>query len=176
MKIAAPNLRSHVPAGFQSPWYKWFVDLGYPNLDILREGESYWKDIEETGEWHIIEFYRSPVIPCMTPWNYVLQGIRNTEISRAFVEKYVAKLDLRRKQVWDESEAKTAAMEEEQAALDRHREATADEAVKILKKNDALMDRIWKNGVHEMNPDKIWKHVPRHQKIGSKINKRGFNL
>lgn len=171
-----PNLRSHVPEAYQSPWYKWFVDMQYPNLDILKEGCSWWRDCEESGIWHIIEFYRSPVIPALTKWNYVLMDIKNVEISRSFVEKFVDKLDLRKKQVWDDAEAKSKRLAEEDARLERHREETAQRALDIIKATPTVMDRIHRNGLHEMAPHNIWKHVPRHQKIGArKIAKRGYS-
>lgn len=174
MTNLCPNLRSTLPEAYRSPWYGWFVDMGYPNLDILKEGCSWWRDCPETGTWHLIEFHRSPVIPALTNWTYVLQDIKNVEISRSFVEKFVHSLDLRRKQVWDEHDAKSKRLKDEQDRLERHREATAEEALKIIKKNDGLMDRIHRYGMHEMAPHVIWRHVPRHLKIGSKIGKKGY--
>ena len=171
--LVSPNLRSELPSGYRSPYYGWFVDMGYPNLDIMVEGRSWWKDCEESGIWHIIEFYRSPVIPAMTPWNYVLRDIRNVEISFSFVQKHVHRLDLRRKFVWEEEDAKSKAVDAEQEMLAKHKEETAERALHIIKKNPYLMDRIFRNGPQELEPWRHWQHVPRHQRIGSRINK-GF--
>lgn len=163
MSIAA-NLRSHVPESVRSPWYSWFVEAGYPNLDIMKDGESYWKLAEPSGAWHIIEFYRSPVIPSLTPWNYVLKNIRNTEISRSFVEKYVKNLDLRRKEVWDAEAAKTKKMEDEFETLEKHRADTVERAFQAVKKNDGLVERVARNGMHELLPSAIFRHISPHHK------------
>lgn len=142
-----------------SRWYPWLCDLGYPNLDVQQF---------EDGEWALIEFYNAPIIPSMTRWNYVLQGIRNVEIGPGFITKYSRELDLHRKEVWEAAEAKTKAMEEEKKMLDRHAEDTAERAKNIIMNTPTLVERICKNGLQEMNLPNIIKHIPRHQLIGHK--------
>jgi len=137
-----------------SDWYVWFCELGYPNLDINRYPD---------GEWEIIEYYNSPVIPSLTRWNHVLYGIRNQIITPGIIENYVKKFDLTKRQVWDEQEAKTEAMYAEQDALDRHREDTVDRAFKAIRGNEALVERIAKKGITEINLPNIRKNIPRQK-------------
>lgn len=138
------------------PWYTWCVDLGYRNIDIQQ-----WHD----GEWALIEFYNSPVIPALTRWNFILSDLRNIEISPGFLTKYVRQLDLTRKEAWDALDAKERAQTEEKEALDRHAEDTAERAKNIIMQTPTLVERIAKNGLKEMDLEKIAKHIPRHQLI-----------
>ena len=142
-----------------SDYHHWFVELGYPQLDIVTF---------EDGEWAIREFYSCPIIPSMTQWKYVLQGMRNIEITKSFVEKWCRKLDLTRKEFWDAEEAKTQKVETEHAAVEVHRQEFADEALKIIKKNEDLVERVAKNGIQEINLDNIAKHVPASKLRGLK--------
>lgn len=139
-----------------SPYYTWFVELGYWNLDIRK-----WTD----GEWAIVEYYRTPVVPSLTPWNYVLKDMRNVAISKSFVEHWVNQLDLRKKAVWDEMDAKEKAQDEEKAMIDEHAQDTAERAKNIIMQTPTLIERISKNGLQEMNLDKIVKHIPSNQLI-----------
>jgi hypothetical protein len=164
-----PGLKSWYPSiGHQrwdghfegcGPWYSWMVELGYPNLDIQK-----WND----GEWAIIEFYQAPIIPAETRWNFVLQGLKNILITPGFVERYVHGLDLHRKEVWQALDAKEKDQDEEKARLDKHAEDTAERAKNVIMGNEALMERIVKKGLKEMDLDKIAKNIPRHQLIGHK--------
>jgi hypothetical protein len=150
-----------------SKYYAWFCELNYPMLDVQQ-----WED----GEIALIEFYNSPIIPSMTKWNYVLQGMRHMEISASFFEKYCEMLDLHQKKVWDDAEAKTEKMMEEKRMLDRHAEDTAERAKNVIMQTPTLMERIVKNGLHELNLDNIVKHIPRHQLIGHKaVERRTFS-
>lgn len=142
-----------------SPWYVWFVEMGYPRLDIRTF---------EDGEWALIEYYTSPGIPHLTKWNYVLTHIRNVPITKGFVEKYVKSLDLHRKEVWDAAEAKSKEAEERHAALENHAQDTANKAFEVIRKNEGLVERIAKNGLREIDPRVLQTHVPSHQFIGYK--------
>lgn len=147
--------------GFEGcgPWYSWCVELGYPNLDVQQ-----WPD----GEWAIIEFYNAPINPGLTRWNYMLQGMKNIEISGGFLERYTAQLDLRKQQAWDALDAKEKEQDEEKARLDRHAEDSAERAKNIIMQNPDLVERIAKNGLQEIGLQKIARHIPRHQLIGHK--------
>jgi hypothetical protein len=142
-----------------SDYYKWFVELGYPQLDIV---------VFEDGEWAIREFYNCPIIPSMTQWKYILQGMRHIEITKSFVEKWCRKLDLTRREIWDAEEAKTAAVELEHAKVEEHRQEFASEALKLIKKNEDLVERVAKNGIQEINLENIVKHVPASKLRGHK--------
>ncbi len=165
--VSNPGFRSWYPSigterwqgPFQgcSPYFVWFVEMGYPNLDI-RE----WDD----GEWALVEYYSSPNIPALTRWNYVLTGLRNIIPSPGFVTKYVLQLDLQRKAVWDLAEAKTRAMDEEKERLETHAQDTATRATAAIMQNPGLVERIAKEGVKAIDFAEIRKHIPREQLIG----------
>ncbi len=155
MIYSEPGDYSWYPSTMVSPWYVWFVELGYPNLDILKY---------EDGEWAIIEYYNSPSMPCMTKWNHVLYGLKNIEITKGFVTKYVRQLDLQRKQVWDDAEAKTTAAGKEREMLEQHAQDTAERAKNIIMGNDDLLQRVAKNGMGEIDPKAIFRHIPNHYK------------
>lgn len=134
-----------------SKYHPWFRSMNYPQLDIHKYDD---------GEWALIEYYRTPVVPCLTPWRAVLSGLRHIEISRGFVEKYIAETDLTRKQAWAKHEADTQRMLEEKDALERAAYDRVDAAHNVIRHNPDLMDRIAKHGLGEMNLDKIARHVP----------------
>ena len=169
MILSEPGLRSWYPShGDQesdgafngcSPWYCWFVELGYPNLDIIR-----WPD----GEFAIIELLRSPVVPSLTPFQHVLKHIKNVLLTPSFVERYVLMLDLRRKEAWDIYEAKSQLAEREHDAMNRHAEDTAERAKNIIMQTPTLVERVAKEGVKAIDLSEIHKHIPRHQLIGHK--------
>lgn len=142
-----------------SKYHDWFRDLGYPLLDIHQYPD---------GEWAIIQYFTVPVVPAITRWNVILSGMRNIEISRGFVEKYVKKLDNKRKEFWDDQEKKTKAIVEEQKRVEQHREDYADQAFKAIKFNPDLMERVGRKGLQEINLENIRKNIPRSQLIGLK--------
>lgn len=139
------------------PWYTWCCELGYPNIDVQQ-----WPD----GEWAIIEFYNAPIVPGNTRWNYVLQGLRNIEITPGFLTKYVHSLDLQRKESWAALDAKEKAQDEEKARLNAHAEDTAERAKNIIMQTPTLVERIAEKGLKEMDLDKIIKHIPNQQLNG----------
>lgn len=159
MILSEPGLKSYYPSYMVSPWYCWFLDLGYENLDIEKYGD---------GSWSIIEYYNSPVIPSMTRYNLVLGPMENVDLSKGFIEHWVKKLDLRRKEYWDECERKTKEMEDEKARLDKHAEDTAERAKNAIMSNESLVNRIAKNGMKEIDLPTIRRNIPKHQLIGFK--------
>jgi hypothetical protein len=81
-----------------SDYHRLFVEMGYPELDILKYPD---------GEWHIIQYYSRPIIPCLTKWQVVLGPMRNVDISRGFLEKYIRQCDITKRAFWDREERKT---------------------------------------------------------------------
>lgn len=144
---------SHI-SYMQSPYSCWFHLMGYPELDIHET---------KTGEWAIIQYYSVPTIPAETKWQVVLGYMKNIEKSYSFCEKYAKQLDLQRKAFWAREEAKTKAMLEEKEKIDKHRNDSVERATKAIVKNDALMQRIAKNGLKEMDLSYIARHVPRSE-------------
>jgi hypothetical protein len=137
---------------FQSPWHVWFREMGYPQLDINR-----FKD----GEWEIIEYHSSPVVPALTKYHTVLSGLRNIEITKSFVEKYVAQLDVTKRAFWEREEAKSRKADEDAQAKDRHADEFATRASHAIVQNPDLMERIATKGIGEMDITKIASHIPR---------------
>lgn len=152
-----PGSYSWYPSSLCGPYYAWFVAMNYPNLDILEH---------QDGAWSVIEYYNSPVVPSLTRWNYVLSDIRNTIPTYGFVQKYIQQLDLRRREVWDACEARDRAQDDEKARLNQHAQDTAERAKNVIMQTPSLVERIGKNGLQEMNLDKIVKHIPDHQLNG----------
>ncbi len=142
-----------------SKFHPWFVEMGYDRLDIIQYPD---------GEWGIIEFEKIPVMPCLTKWKVVLSKLRHIEITRGFVEKYLSKIDNRRKEFWDIERARTHAVFAEQDAKERAGRDRAERAFVAMRNNPSLMNRIASNGLSEMNLEKIVKHIPRQQLIGLK--------
>jgi hypothetical protein len=137
-----------------SPYHVWFVAMGYPRLDVLEYGD---------GEWAIIQYLRDPIIPAETQWQAVLSGMRREPISFGFIKKYVEQLDTQRRAFWDREEAATLAAEQRELDMDRHREDMVARAATAITRNESLMNRIAKNGLQEMNLDRIARHIPRNR-------------
>jgi len=150
--VSNPGQYSFYPSSMVSDWYIWFCELGYPNLDINRYPD---------GEWEIIEYYNAPIVPSLTKWNRVLYGIRNVVITPGIVEKYVKQLDLHSDEIWDKYDHKTEELEAEQKALERHQKETVDRAYEAIRFNPALMERMARGGITEMNIPNIRKHIPK---------------
>lgn len=137
---------------FLSEWYPMFVKLGYNQLDIKR-----WDD----GEWAIREFHRSPVVPSLTQWKYVLTGLRNIEISEGFIRRYLWQIDPRTKAFWEKDEADRVA---EEARRDYYTNEKVDRIMRLgkdLSKNEALMERARKQGPAAFDLENIGMQIYR---------------
>jgi hypothetical protein len=128
-----------------------FCELGYPELDILRD---------ESGEWHIIQYLNGTAIPSLTRWQPVLTRIKGVIITKSILEKFCKELDITRKEFWAREEAKSKLAEDEFDAKERHAAEYVDKAHEAITRNPDLMERIAKNGIKEMNLDQLQKHVP----------------
>lgn len=143
--------------GFQRPsyicseYYKWCCELGYPELDVLRY---------EDGSWYLIQYYNAPVVPALTKWQVVLGPMKHIEITKAFIARQAEALDITKKSFWEREEEKTRQVEEEHAYVERHKEDSVARAHQAITRNPALMDRIARNGIHEMDIPSISRHVP----------------
>lgn len=133
-----------------SKYHVWFREMGYPLLDVLEYDD---------GEWSIIQYFRTPVVPALTQFQHVLRGIRNTEISPGFIKKYVEQLDPMRSSFWDRENAKTREVYDEAARVEQHAEETAEQLTKNFMANPDLMARVAKNGFGELSPTKIMRHI-----------------
>jgi len=145
-----PGIYPDTPS-FCSEYYTWFQELGYPQLDLLRF---------EDGEWSIIELYNSPVIAAQTQWKHVLSGMRNVEISFGFIRKYVELLDITKEAYWDMELAKSRKVIAKTKEAERRRADLAKRAAAIISKHDHIKERVAKNGIREVLPWHIAKHIP----------------
>lgn len=154
MQLSEPAYYDWYPSTWCSDWYVWFVELGYPMLDIRT-----WPD----GEWAILQYHSKPYVPSLTKWHWVLTELRNVEITPGFVKKWIEALDQTRKEIWDREADKTAEIDREQKALERHKLEMVDRAHQAITRNDALMERIARNGFQEMDLPRIARHIPNYR-------------
>lgn len=135
-----------------SKYHRWFRELGYEQLDIREYGN---------GEWEIIQYENTPIVPSLTRYQTVLGPIRNVLPTLGFVEKYTKQCDMNRAEFWAREEAKSRAVELEHAATQKHAEDHAERAAKAVTRNPDLMERISRKGIQEMDLSNISKHIPR---------------
>lgn len=148
---------SRISSRFPSNYHSWFRRLGYPNLDLVEYSD---------GSWIIIQYLSSLATPTpLLKWQMVLGYMTNVIPTFGFVEKYVKRLDITKREFWARQEAKTKEVEDEHAALGKHREDFVNIAHKSFMKNPHMMERIAKNGLGEMDLDKLAKHVPKSEYI-----------
>lgn len=148
MRRKEPKRTGALP--FLSPWYPMFCEMGYPQLDIKR-----WED----GEWAIREFIRSPVVPSLTPWRFVLTGLRNIEISRGFIERYLWQIDPRNRGFWAKDEAERKAAEKEQDYYENEKAERIMTLGKQLAKNDDLMEQAHRIGPAAFDLENIGRKI-----------------
>ena len=137
-------------SSFVSEYHDWFVEMGYPQLDIAEY---------QDGSWAIIQMENSPVIPSLCRYRSILGPIEHVLITRGFVEKYVKRLDVTRREFWDLEDAKSKAIDEEHAAREEHAEYLAEKATQAVTSNPYLMERVAQNGLLEMMPNRLSKHI-----------------
>ncbi len=157
-----PGFHRDYPSTMVSDYYCWFKDMGYPELDIVRYPD---------GEWAIIQYYNTPIIPSMTKWNFVLKGIRNTELNYGFVKTYAEKLDIEKRTIWEEQAKCERKMYEESEYEERRAQDRADHFVKGVRGCDDLMQRVAKNGLKELDPRRMLNNIPRY-KLGKGYKER----
>ena len=138
----------------QSPWHIWFQDLGFPQLDLTRF---------EDGEWAIIQYMHTPLIPAECHYKTVLAGMRNIEISYSFIERYLDEMNPMSTRFWENIEKHERAQDAEYDTLERNAEDRAHRASRFVIQNPGLMERIAKHGLKEMDLSNIYKHIPSYQ-------------
>lgn len=154
MNLSDPGYYDWYPSAMCSPWYVWFVELGYPLLDIRKF---------EDAEWAILQYHAKPYLPSTTMFHWVLQGLRNIEITPGFVSKWVELLDLTKRGIWEREDAKSDEVEREHEALKRHSDDMVTRAHAVIMKNENLLGRIAKFGIGEMDLAKIAAHIPSYR-------------
>jgi len=145
---------NNYPEYVWSKWHPWFVDMGYSRLDINQY---------EDGEWGIIEWLSRPVVPAITQWQMVISGLKNTDISRGLVEKLVKQNDMYLPEFWDKEEAASQKAEDSAVRQEKHQEEMTDKATEAVMRNPDLLERVMKNGMQEIEPLQILKHIPSYK-------------
>jgi hypothetical protein len=137
-----------------SDFHSWFVEMGYPELDIVEY---------EDGSWDIIQFIGQTVIPAETKWQVVLGGIKNQLKTYSFCEYWAKRLDMHKKFFWDleDFNQKKHLMDAEEQ--DRHVEDLAERMTHVITHTPTMMERIVKNGAGEMLLHKLACHVPKNE-------------
>ena len=154
--MRSPGYYRDYPSKMVSDYYCWCKDLGYPELDVIRYDD---------GEWALIQYMTTPIVPSLTRWNFVLKGIRHTEISPEFIRKFAHQLDLEKHTVWEE-QAKTERLALEETLYEERRaQDRAEHFVNGIRGNDDMIQRIARNGLRELNPRRMLNHISR-SKLG----------
>ena len=148
---------------FCSPYYRLFCELGYPQLDLRftrvhdEKTDTGW----ETGEWNIYEMVHAPLFPSTALWRDVLTGIRHVEINKSNLKRLIDSIDPMKDAIWDRERKKTKAVFDEDERTQRHRDDISTRMTKAITQNPDLVQRIAKNGIEEIDPAKIIRHIPR---------------
>lgn len=154
-----PHAPSYLLYG-DNKFYRWTKKFGYPNVDIIDDRAS-------DGTWSLIEYLRSPVVPSLTPWNYILRDITEP-LTESLVQRFCEMLDLKKREYRARMEAEEKESKAKVESALRLEDDIATKAAKLISGNDDLLQRIAKNGVAEIQPEKILSNVPRHQQNGLK--------
>lgn len=134
-----------------SDYHRIFCRMGYPELDIR---------VYPDGETWIIQYYNRPIIPALTKWQTVLGPLRNVLVTETWIKDWVEKLDITKKAFWAREEAKSKEVEDEWESVERQKHDRVDRAHKAIMRNPALVERMARNGVHEMDIPSLARHVP----------------
>ncbi len=149
-----PGYYADYPSKMVSKYYCWCKDQGYPELDVTRYDD---------GEWALIQYHQTPLIPSLTRWSFVLQGLRNMEITPVIIKKYADQLNLEKQHVWAEQDRADREAIRQAKEEDRRSEDFATRMLAGVKQNPALMERIYKNGFKELNPMRMLNQIPRYR-------------
>lgn len=152
---------SYLNSGAVGPYYEICCDLGYPQCDIVKYPD---------GEWAVIAYENAPLVPSLTGWRVISSGIRHKEITHGLVSKLILESDPTKRRLWEREEAKSAQIAAEHEAARQHREDTAERAAQVMVRNDALMQRLAKNGIGELDIGAIASHVD-PQKLAQRLKK-----
>jgi len=141
---------TYLNSPFVSDKYEWFCDLGYPQCDL---------HVREDGSWAILEMLNAPLVPSLTAWRWIATGFKNVEPCQSRIKRILESIDPTRKEIWQREEQKTAELEANDKAREEHADAVATEWTSSIIRNPALMERVAKNGMHEILPHKIAENI-----------------
>lgn len=151
----SPGLRSwNYISTAQSPYHIWFQELGFPQLDITKYDD---------GEWCIIEYQHTPLIPAECKYKVVLSGMRNIDISFSFIERYLDEMNPMSARFWANLDKMEAMQNAEYETFENNAQDRAHRASRLVIQNPDLMERIAKHGLKEMGLFNIGKHIPNYK-------------
>lgn len=159
-KVTLGNYCSYMVSG----WNRTFADWGYPELDVV---------VQESGEWGIISYLRSPVLPAHTPWSWVVVPSAKYELNPWTVKRYVEQCDIEKRYVWDQMEEREKHDAAEMRREELHMTDMQRRMYQSITQNPDLMNRIAKNGLGEIGLRALSRNIP-NQKF-RKANRRGNN-
>lgn len=142
---------TYLDSSFVGPYYEWFCDLGYPQCDL---------QVFKDGSWAILEMLNAPTVPSMTKFNWIAKGFRNADISKSRIKRILEQIDPRKQELWDRENKKSNDIEAENNARETFVQERIDYAMDGIRRNPDLMERVAKNGVQEIMPHNIAKHIP----------------
>ena len=126
--------------------YPVFVELGYPQLDV----ETF-----EDGSWAILEYINAPLIPSLTSWKWVYKGFHNIEFSSALAAKLIRQIDPQYPEYWAQELLKSTKLLTEKNERARFEEDWTERMVPQMMANPALMERVARYGMRELDPARI---------------------
>lgn len=135
-----------------SPWHRVLVALGYEELDVRQYPD---------GEICLIQYLNKPIIPSLTRWQPVLQGVRNVEISVGWLKHWAERLDLTKRGVWDKLDQEDKENLRLIKEKDRRAEDFANRMTDGIMRNPDLVERIARNGLKEATMGRIRNHLSR---------------
>jgi len=147
-----PGFDRNTVSGMVSRWHRVLCALGYPELDVR---EFY------DGEIMLIQYLNTPVVPSLTRWQPVLQGVRNVEISVPWLKHWAERLDLNKRAVWDKLDAEDKENWRLIKEKDRRAEDFANRMTDGIMRNPDLVERIAKNGLKEATMGRLRNHLSR---------------
>lgn len=142
------------PSSVVSPWYVWFCEMGYPELDIRKFDDA---------EWAIIHYLNSPLIPSEYRWQWAFQGFQNMEITFDTLRKFVLSIDVTKKEFWDREEKRSEEIGRETDRREAHQQDIVTRAANAIMHNRGLIERVMKEGLRAIDLAHIRRHIPNYR-------------
>lgn len=149
-KVTLNNYTSYMVG----PWNRVFRDWGYPLLDVVQQ---------DSGEWGVIQYYKTPVIPSMTPWNWMVTPQHRYALTHGSLRQFVDQCDLEKRYVWDQMEAREKQDAEDMRREELHMTDQQRRMYQVISQNPDLMERVAKNGLGEIGLKKLMRNIPKHK-------------
>lgn len=146
-----PHPYLYLDSSFVGPYYEWCCDLGYPQLDV---------QVFKDGSWAVLEMLNAPIIPSMTRFNYIAKGFKNMELNKSILKRIIWQCDPTKRWIWEIENKKSEEILRENEAKETFAVERAEYAMDGIRRNPDLQERVAKNGIQEILPHNIAKHIP----------------